>query len=47
MVLRLIAAIVILTLVRGNDELHDGTTIANCIIGEETLDLEFEGFNST
>ena len=47
MVLRLIAAIVILTLVSGDEEVHDGTTIANCIIGEETLDLEFEGFNST
>ena len=56
MVLRLIAAVIILTLVSGNDELLeellDATTIANCVIGDneeneqDTLDLDFEGYKS-
>ena len=46
---KLIAAIIILTLVNGSDDLIDGTKIANCSIGnkdEDKLDFDFEGYKS-
>ena len=49
MLTKLIAAIIILTLVNSSEDLIDGTKIANCSIGnkdEDKLDFDFEGYKS-